>query len=223
MNHIVCGRMKQGKTTFATWLGFQKHRAVVAWDPRCMIDGIPCYGPDELQEAIDEGEWKHGVPLVYRFDSTDVSGEFSSLCGVLFPPRMGIGNFSLVVDEAAQLQRANWCHPDFDRAIRQHPRSVDIIQATHSLQDYSRASRDLTSDIYSFNLMGKSLDALVNFCEVSDSDDFREAVRTLPQHHLVHWNHSTNEWEVWDDPTAWGPRQQYSSVSEIQPVTERVQ
>lgn len=205
MNTVIVGRMKQGKTTLALWMARQKHSAVVAWDPRGMIEGVVVWGPDELQEAIDEGDWNNG-PLVYRFDGRDVAAEFADLCGVLFPPRFTRGHFALVVDEASALQKPNAMNPDLDRAVRQHPRSVDIIQATHSLQDYGRASKDLTSDIYSFSLSGNSLKALVEFCEVSDPDVFRETVRTLPPHHLVHWSHATNEWEIWDEPQRWGPK-----------------
>lgn len=200
MNHIVCGRMKMGKTTLAKWLAGRHSPGVIAWDPRNMIDGHICYGPDALQQAIDEKRFATSI-LVYRFDNTDVMSEFSAMCSVLFPPGFTYDNFSLVVDEAAQLQRSNWIHPDLDRAVRQHPRGVNIFQATHSLQDYARSSRDLTSDLYAFSLIGKSLESIISFCDGDDA--MREAIRNLPPHHLIHWSHTSGSWEVWNDPSVW--------------------
>jgi hypothetical protein len=190
--------MKQGKTTLAMYLARQRGFAVVAWDPRNMIPGdVVCWSPDELQEAIElmkEGEIPSNSVIVYRFDSVDVYGEFNAMCAVLFPPGCSLGSFSLVVDEAAQLQKSNWILPSFDRAIRQHPRSVDIYQTTHSLQDFFRSSRDNVTDIYTFALMGKSLDSVIDFTE--GDDETRQMIRSLGNHEYAHWDHASGLWET---------------------------
>jgi len=199
MNHNVCGRMKEGKTSLARWLALRSHKASVAWDPRCMIDGVVCYGPDDLEEAINSGAWRQDI-LVYRFDNEDVEEEFSQLCEILFPPRFTLGNFSLVIDEAAQLQKSNSIHPKLDRAIRQHPRSVEIFQTSHSLQDWSRSGKDLVSDIYCFNMTGRSLDAAVDFM---DGDErMREIIQNLPPHTCIHWLHATHKYRI-VEPKEW--------------------
>lgn len=194
--------MKQGKTTLAMSLARKFGPGIVTWDPRHMIDGVICWGPDELYNAMVNGAYAHG-PLVYRFDSRDIISEFSHLCSVIFPPRFSLGHFTLVVDEAAQLQRSNWIHPELDRAVRQHPRSVNIIQTTHSLQDWFRSSRDLVSDLYTFSLMGKSLDACISFTDAGD--DEREIIRNLGNHCYAHWDHASANWEVCNDPASWSP------------------
>jgi hypothetical protein len=197
VNKLVCGRMKQGKTTLAMYLARERGFAIVAWDPRNMIQGdVVCWGPEQLQDAIEAikaGELAHDAVIVYRFDSTDVHGEFNAMCAVLFPPMFTFGSFSLVVDEAAQLQKSNWILPSFDRAIRQHPRSVDIYQTTHSLQDFYRSSRDNVTDLYTFSLMGKSLESVVDFTE--GDDETKQMIRGLDNHWYAHWNHATNVWE----------------------------
>lgn len=192
--------MKQGKTTLALHLAKQDHQGVVAWDPRCMIDGIICYGPESLQEAINQKSYKNGT-LVYRFDSEDVDGEFSSLCSVLFPPRFTLEKFSLVIDEAGELQRSNSIHPSLDRAVRQHPRSVTIIQTSHSLQDWARSSRDLVTDLYCFALVGRSLESVVKFCD--GDDEMMATIKSLPPHHYLHWDHATASWSICDKPNSW--------------------
>lgn len=199
MNVLVCGRMKEGKTTFALWLARNwKTGGAVAWDPRHMIDAEMAESAgfegvhyasngQELQELIDkraEGDCCENALIVYRPSSMDMERDFDELCSVLLDPPERYHNWSLVVDEAAQLQSSYKIVPQLSRAIRQHPRSVLIVQTTHSLQDWHRASKDLTNHLFCFRLVGRSLRAVIEFCD--GSEEMEETIKNLPPHHMVH-------------------------------------
>jgi hypothetical protein len=212
MNVLVCGRMKEGKTTLAKYLAFQFSPGVVIWDPRHIIDGaVYVHDADELQEAIDRKEWRQGA-IVFRPNALHLQDDFDAMCEVLFdPPERFSGNgrdnggFALIIDEAAQLQSPHTIRPNLDRAVRQHPRTVLVIQTTHSLQDWHRASKDLMSKLYCFRMLGRSLDAVVEYCD--EDEEFRETVRTLPSHCLVVYDfeakHGEETWTIWYDPAEW--------------------
>lgn len=205
MNVLVCGRMKEGKTTFALYLAKKWSPGIVVWDPRHMIEG-GCYVSDgeELEDAIQEREWKKG-PIVYRPDGLNIGEKFDEMCGVLFTPPERFDHFSLVIDEASDLQSAHTIAPHLSRCIRQHPRTVLVIQTTHSLQDWHRASRDLMSELYCFRLIGRSLIAVIDFCD--GSEELEETIKNLPRHNLVKISFesgsSEQEFEVLDNPEEW--------------------
>jgi hypothetical protein len=114
----------------------------------------------------------------------DLGNDFTELCSVLFEPPERYHNWSLVVDEAAQLQSSHQIVPQLSRAIRQHPRSVLVIQTTHSLQDWHRASKDLTNHLFCFRLVGRSLRAVIDFCD--GSEEMENSIRNLEPHHMIH-------------------------------------
>jgi hypothetical protein len=87
------------------------------------------------------------------------------------------------VDEARTLQSAHSIAPDLDRIVRQHPRSALIVQTTHSLQDWHRASRDLTDSMVAFRLRGRSLESFLEYCD--GSDEMRTAIENLPRHYAI--------------------------------------
>lgn len=170
-----------------------------------MIDGpVTVTTADELEDAIYAEQWREGL-IVFRPDGLRLEEDFDELCGVLFSPPQRFGNWVLIVDEAADLQKANSINRQLNRAVRQHSRSVLIIQTTHSLQDWHRASKDLMSQLYCFRMVGRSLQAVVDFC---DGDaEFERAIRTLPDHHYIVYNFEAmageTAWQVCDDPKLW--------------------
>lgn len=205
MNILVCGRMKEGKTTFAIYLAKGWSDGVLIWDPRHMIQGTTyVQDSDELEDAIQEKEWRKG-PIVFRPDGLRIEEQFEEMCSNIFNPPERFENFSLIIDEASDLQSANRIAPHLSRVIRQHPRSVLVIQTTHSLQDWARPSRDLMSHLYCFRLVGRSLKAVIDFCD--GSDELEKTIRELPRHHLVHISFESGsdegEFEILDDPTTW--------------------
>ena len=199
---LACGRIKTGKTVLALHLAW-KHapgRAVI-WDSKHNIKGaVYVYDADSLENAIQDDEGLRGF-IVFRPDGRRIKEDFSSMAEILFTPPDRFESFSLVVDEAAQLQGPQYIEPYLDVAIRQHPRGANVYQTTHSLQDWHRASKDLMSDLYCFKLQGRSLAAVIDYTD--GDEEMRETIATLPDHHLVHYSFERGTWEVWDDPTAW--------------------
>lgn len=211
-NIICCGRREEGKTSLAIAIAKQRHSAVIAFDPRAMIVGVPVYGVDDLEEVIKDGTWKEHV-ISYRFDSGEVDVELEELCDFLFPPRFTKGAFALVVDEAGsrKIQTFNSINPALDRAVRQHPTkppqfAVTIIQTSHRLADFHGASKSLMDELYIFNT--SSPRDLMALEEHTQMPEVSEIVRELPKHHCVRYLYARQEagiaqYEVWDDPAAW--------------------
>jgi hypothetical protein len=219
--------MKEGKTSFALWLARNwKAGCTVAFDPRHMIDEemgqhagfreiVIVEDAEELQEKIEiiqaeqgsdsKENPNSGTLIVFRPSGFDLASQFDEMAAVLFEPPERYHNWALIIDEAATLQSAHSIAPHLSRAVRQHPRSVLIIQTTHSLQDWHRASKDLQSHLFSFRLMGRSLKSVVEFCDASE--EMEETIKTLPPHHLVHVDFEAHaggpEFVVINDPSIW--------------------
>lgn len=193
MNTLVCGRIKQGKTTLALLLAHDYSPGVVVWDPRHMIQGYIVRPPlaENLEDAIQEKAYDQ-QPIVI-WPSGDLENEFAEVCGVLFNPPERFsgdgerdGGFAFVVDEAADLQKAQSINDALRIVVKQHPRSVQVIQCTHSLQEWNRSSKDTMSHLYCFRLQGRSLTYVVEYADVDDEDALREAIKSLPEHAYVH-------------------------------------
>lgn len=191
-NILVCGRIKQGKTTLAIELGHEHSAGVVVWDPRHMIRGYIVRPPiaEGLENAIQEKRYEH-QPIVI-WPSGDLEEEFREVCNVLFnPPERfsgdgkGRGGFAFVVDEAADLQKAQSINDSLRVVVKQHPRSVIVIQCTHSLQEWNRSSKDTMSRLYCFRLQGRSLKYVVEYADVEDEEELTEEIKTLPNHAYV--------------------------------------
>lgn len=191
-NILVCGRIKQGKTTLAIFLAHEFSPGVIVWDPRHMIRGYIVRPPiaDNLEEAIHEGHY-HEQPIVI-WPSGNLEEEFGEVCSVLFnPPERysgdgtGGGGFAFVVDEAADLQKAQSINDSLRVVVKQHPRSVVVIQCTHSLQEWNRSSKDTMSQLYCFRLQGRSLTYAVEYADVDDEEELAQVIRSLPEHEYV--------------------------------------
>lgn len=192
-NILVCGRIKQGKTTLAIYLAHEHSTGVVVWDPRHMQHGYIVRPPiaENLEDAIQEKRYLT-QPIVIWPDS-QLESEFEETCSVLFnPPERFSGNgkdsggFAFVVDEAADLQKAQSINDSLRVVVKQHPRSVVVIQCTHSLQEWNRSSKDTMSHLYCFRLQGRSLQYAVEYADVEDEEELAQAIKTLPEHSYVH-------------------------------------
>jgi len=192
-NILVCGRIKQGKTTLAIFLAHEHSPGVIVWDPRHMQRGFVVRPPiaENLEDAIQEKRYK--LQPIVIWPSGALEDEFTEVCSVLFsPPERFSGNgkdsggFAFVVDEAADLQKANSISDALRIVVKQHPRSVVVIQTTHSLQEWNRSSKDTMSHLYCFRLQGRSLTYAVDYADVEDEEEFTEAIKSLPEHSYVH-------------------------------------
>jgi hypothetical protein len=192
-NILCCGRIKQGKTTLAIMLAHQHSPGVIVWDPRHMQHGYIVRPPiaENLEDAIKEKAYDK-QPIVI-WPSGNIEDEFAEVCSVLFnPPERFSGNgkdsggFAFVVDEAADLQKAQSINDSLRVVVKQHPRSVVVIQTTHSLQEWNRSSKDTMSHLYCFRLQGRSLKYAVEYADVEDEEELEEEIRSLPNHSYVH-------------------------------------
>lgn len=206
-NILVCGRIKQGKTTLAIYLAHEHSPGVIVWDPRHMQRGYIVDPPlaENLEEAIREKKYKD-QPIVI-WPGRDLESDFEEVCSVLFnPPERfsgdgkGNGGFAFVVDEAADLQTSNSINDSLRIVVKQHPRSVVVIQCTHSLQEWNRSSKDTMSGLYCFRLQGRSLKYTVDYADVEDEEELTQAIKSLPEHSYIFVDFEsmpgTAQWDV---------------------------
>jgi len=206
-NILVCGRIKQGKTTLAIFLAHEHSPGVIVWDPRHMQHGFIVRPPiaENLEDAIQEKRYRTQPIVVWP--GASLEDEFAEVCSVLFnPPERfsgdgkGNGGFAFVVDEAADLQKANSINDALRIVVKQHPRSVVVIQTTHSLQEWNRSSKDTMSALYCFRLQGRSLTYAVEYADVENEEELTEAIRSLPEHEYVFVDFESTpgvaDWEV---------------------------
>jgi hypothetical protein len=212
-NVNIVGRREEGKTTLALYLS-KRYKARVIWDPRGMIgdnsSAVIVCNPDDLETAIEEGEWRRG-PIVYRSESGDVEGEFSSVSQVLFPPKFTRGGFAFIIDEAGELQNPHQVHKELKRIIKQHPtfparESVLVLQTNHRLSEFHNSCKALMNELYIFQTtLPRDLDVID---EHTGNPEVAVIVRELPKHHCVKYLYGRQElgvpqYEVWSDPNMW--------------------
>lgn len=219
MNIIDIGARKEGKTTLALWQLIQRHRAIVVFDPRGMINGLIVHNPEELEEAIEQvrqlsAEDRKQRVIVYRFDSTNYSEEFAAFCSVVFPPNFTLGGFGVLIDEAGRLQTANSIDPNLARAIGQHPfegqcepgHEVTIVQTMHTLGGSWAQGRSLINELCMFRLTAPSdVKAII---EYTGHPELVEIIQNLPQYHYVRFINDRQpqgqpEYFVVSDPRQW--------------------
>jgi len=228
MNIIVCGKRREGKTSYALvilrrWQ--EGNCGKIAWDTRHMMNEemarkagysvlTICEEPEELEDAISD--YEPGELIVVRPGSGKSGAEFSRLIGVMLDPPSRFENWSLLIDEAATVQSAHSIELDVDRIVRQHPTSALVIQTTHSLQDYHRASRDLTDMLVTFRLKGRSKQAFLEFCD--GSEEMSAAIDGLPRHYAiaVDMGAATDEAEFrYIEPDSWYGQKSIDSNSDV--------
>lgn len=219
MNVLIAGRMKQGKTNLALYLACRWARVVVVWDPRHMIDFPPQFrntvilrGDDlggQLEDALhdvqEQPPEKRAALIIIRPDGLRLEEDFEAICAVLFSPPERYQSWAFIVDEAADLQRPQAIEPRLRVAVKQHPRSVLVIQTTHALQEWHRASKGQISELFCFRMVGRDAQVAADFCD--EGPEFERVLKTLPPHVCIRYDFedlaSEQPWEVWSDPSAW--------------------
>jgi hypothetical protein len=173
-----------------------------------MIDGIIVYNPDDLQLAIEEGEWKSGEPIIYRPQGS-TEDEFRGVCSVLFPPYFTLGGFAFLIDEAGELQNAHGVNDDLIRVIKQHPtfppeKSVMVIQTNHRLAEYNNSCKALLDELYIFQTtLPGDIETLEKHTGIPKLGTI---VQQLPQHHCIRYYYGRRagqQYEIWNDPSQW--------------------
>lgn len=203
-NSLLIGNRKQGKSTLSWVLANAANDCVVVFDPNGQFPNVERVAVADIDARI--AEWTESettAPLWLRvgpLETNEVSRTFEALAQVLFQWE----GFSLIVDEANQLQTANRIDPNLDRFLRRSPASVAIIQNTHRVKDTNTQTRFHSSDWWMFlNERPADLDAIEK--EWGNEEIVRE-IRALDAYQCVHvWRgHGGRiQFRVWDDPESW--------------------
>ena len=201
VNGLVVGRRLQGKSTLSLVLARTEHPSIVIWDPNCQYRRIPSF--ERLQDVQRELETPQTL-LAFRPSPDALEPDFEALVTVL----RDYTDWTLVVDEAHNLQGRGWLHPDLAWLIRQAPigsgpERVSVIQSTHRLVDLHTDVRALATDSYLFFAdLARDLDGIEN----QYGPEVRSAVSRLPEYHVLHYwlgSGGRRQWRVWDKPQAW--------------------
>lgn len=133
----------------------------------------------------------------------DPEDAFAALMDVLDGGTWEWADYALVVDEASFLQKPQFVHPALARLIRQAPDDITVVQTLHRPSETHPTVRSLSTDLFFFqNYLARDLDVIGKDYGI----ELAEAVRKLPQYHVIHWWLAPGGapcWEVWNDPKLW--------------------
>ena len=111
--------------------------------------------------------------------------------------------FTLLVDEASQLQGPSFIEPQLDRFVRMAPGGgVPIIQTMHRPRDSNGLCRSLASDWYIFRTMlGRDVQVIAEHC----GEELAQRVSEFQEggYQCLHWNDATGSGDIVCDSSAW--------------------
>jgi len=182
------------------FLATSKSKGIVIFDPNCQYKiGQSFEHVDDLMNAIAENP--NGI-FVYRPMGKNVEEDFDAFSEQLWKR----GNFTVIIDEAHNLQKANYLNPWLNKWTRQAPTEADapftvhIIQTMHRPSDSNGLCRSQATDFYFFRTtLPRDLEVVEDQCGI----EVAEMLPNLPQHHFVHYNVDTEETHLVDTPDVW--------------------
>ena len=212
MNGLVFGRRRQGKSTLALRLAMTHHKTVFVFDPNAQFSNpaIPRVNDLEILGAwIEDEQIEHGA-IIYRPNAGSIHEEFDELVELIW----GLGNYCLLIDEAAALQRPHSLHPQLERLMRQAPRDgaenadgtvvdVSVIQTLHRPTDAHSICRSLQTDTFIAQTQ------LARDLAIIEEQFGPEVAADLPN--LSRWEflhcftdlEGVQQYSVWDKPEGW--------------------
>lgn len=196
-NSLIFGRRGQGKTTLAFYLAQRAKLSIAVFDINGQIASAGSEATfnnlDDLELFLAEGV---GALVVYRPES-NVEGEFDGFADLLWLRT----NYTLLIDEASQIQSAGYAHPKLDRLVRMGPRqAVNLIQTLHRPADVATVCRSLARHFYIFRTRQESdLKMLAERC----GPQVAEIVAGLNEHEFVHWDDDRETLETVKDAASW--------------------
>lgn len=200
MNVLIQGRRREGKSTLAMFLARGKGQAVIVFDPNAQFGNltvVTCI--DELEDAIANGVHE----IAYQPQGKDIWQDFTEFAETIWR----FGDYTLIVDEAHNLQSPSRLHPWLSKIIRQaptdaDPQTVHVIQTFHRPVDTNCLSRSQATHVYSFRLTQKDD---LEMCAKEWGDGFPAAISTLEKgkHQLVLHRVDDEESEIWRDSSVW--------------------
>jgi hypothetical protein len=195
MNAIFVGEKRSGKTTLAFHLALETAGGIVVFDPKKEFRDWPAT-VSSISEMETQLKKKHRViiwrPAGDEDDAMQIS--FNALADWVLEKHdtaLAQGwdktgyHFTLLIDEAYNLQSHAWINPRLLRILSQcRPEILNVFQTFQSVKNVNSDSRSRVSDWYLFTItLPTDLKRLEEFAlpEVIDQ------VRTLPEHEYVHF------------------------------------
>ncbi len=225
MNVLIMGRRGLGKTTLAEFIALQLNPNRAAFDPGDQYQDFAVRTSD-LEEVRKEFErdWKDEplslayVPPVGPDPTADQVepfwNDFANLVWSFTGRHDGGASYSLIIDEASELQSPTYVNPWLMRFIRRAPRRergdvnpVETIQTFHRPQDLNGIVASQVDEYYIFN-MTKQRDLEVIAKEWGE--EISQAVAHLktpksepPGREVLRIDAETGDWEIISEPESW--------------------
>lgn len=198
MNVLIYGKRRQGKSTLALSLSLAFHRRALVFDPN---DQYPLIARVDPRKWIVETSELDKVYLgrVGPFDSDEIEEEFKAFAEAVY----GIGDISLIADEAHMLQGQGWIHPDVDRFNRRSPQNATFIQTTHRIVNAHPDSRYHADHVFFFRA---DLPREIKTIGENFGPEVAAAVPVLGPHELIHfWREKGGipRFSTWLNPAEW--------------------
>jgi uncharacterized protein YheU (UPF0270 family) len=194
---LYIGVSQTGKSTFALYQSLQTGKQVIVWDANEVFVDIvksPVYTPDDLEQAIRDGE-----PVIV-YDATSIADRHAEFIRFAHVVERFDGH-TLLVDEAGDVQRATDPNSGLDRLYRRSGRrGNDIGETTHKASDIATLNRTLTTDTYLFAMPNKKARKVL---ADEFSEEAAEAAANLPDYVYIHFHNRTSQFEIVDDPESW--------------------
>lgn len=202
MQALVLGRRRQGKSTVALAIAASQNNTTIIFDPNAQFCGFPTTSSvAEVERFLSATIESHARNVVvFRPQPGLTAEDFTALTDMLW----GWDDFSLIIDEAAALQKPAYLHPNLERLVRQAPAGVVVIQTTHRIVDIHRLCRMLASDVWFFYV--RQNDADLKTVQAEYCAEVAELIPYLRRYECLHYwlaDGGAQRYAVWDDPKAW--------------------
>ena len=196
MNSLFFGRRQQGKSTLAFHLAQKAGLSIAVFDINAQFrawPGVTFNNLDDVELCLLEGIERL---LIYRPEN-DVEAEFSRLADLLWNRT----DYTLLIDEASQVQVAARPHEKLGRLIRMgDARSINVLQTLHRPADSATLCRSLAHHWYIFRTtLETDLAVVAERCGAQAA----EALQQLGAFEYVHWDDDLQKLEIVKNPGAW--------------------
>src|SRR6266478_2530288 len=192
MNAIFTGRRRSGKTTLAFYMALESGGGVIVFDPKREFRSWPATVSDVSQ--LEKAAKEKNTVIIYH-PNGDTEEEFRPVAEWIISQHdlaMSRGwdskgfHFTLICDEAHNLQGPNWANPQLLQILSQNrPEILNVFQTFQSPKDAYNRIKSRVSDwfIFSTNLPS-DLEYLQREIGVNEEDTKR--ITTLGDHEYVH-------------------------------------
>lgn len=194
---LYFGRRRQGKSTKALSDALKENGGIVIYDINAQFRAFPRSTTSDLErfdQLVSEGDARI---IVYR-PQWSAWHEFGPVAQIL----RRLSGYTLLVDEASQLQKAVAAHPDLDWFVRMAPDGVRVFQTMHRPRDAATVCRSLATDWFIFRTtLRRDLEVIREQCgdePAAAVARFREGGRDV-----YHWSDEFGRGEILSNPREW--------------------